>query len=152
MTLVHRAFFEGQFPGHRPDEPAAWLADVISAFVAERDGEIVGHVAVACAEVHGETGLRWREMTGHPAEELGVVGQLFVRPRFRGHGIGTSLVTTGDRRRPGPRPGAGARGRHPRTAGAAAGARARMAPAQLRAVPGPSDDLWVHRLEAPPAY
>ncbi len=94
VTLVHRAFFEGQFPGHRPAEPAAWLADVISAFVAERDGEIVGHVAVACAEVHGETGLRWREMTGHPAEELGVVGQLFVRPRFRGHGIGTSLVTT----------------------------------------------------------
>jgi GNAT superfamily N-acetyltransferase len=94
--LMHRAFFEGQFPGTRRDEPREWIGgpDVLAAYVAERDGEIVGHVAVTRVGLDRATDLRWREITGHPVADLAGVGQLFVRPSFRGRGIGRSLVET----------------------------------------------------------
>ena len=91
---MHRAFFEGQFPGVRRDSPRDWIdgPDVLAAYVAERDGEVVGHVAVTSVGVEGTSGLRWREITGHPTSDLAEVAQLFVRPSFRGQGIGRSLV------------------------------------------------------------
>jgi len=149
--LMHRAFFEGQFPGTRRNEPRDWIdgSDVLAAYVAERDGEIVGHVAVTRVGLDRATDLRWREITGHPVTDLAGVGQLFVRPSFRGQGIGRSLVDA-----------------------ALADIRSRrlvpvlevvthesLAPAyahghgwRLRATdrfPGPPAGLWVHRLEAP---
>lgn len=148
--LMHRAFFEGQFPGTRRNEPREWIdgTDVLAAYVAERDGEIVGHVAVTRVGLDTATDLRWREITGHPVADLAGVGQLFVRPSFRGRGIGRALVEA-----------------------ALADIRSRglvpvlevvtheyLAPAyahghgwRLRATdrfPGPPAGLWAHRLEA----
>ncbi len=92
--LVRRAFFEGQFPGLHEEDPRDWLAapEVRDAWVAERDGEIVGHVAISRVGQDTLSALRWREVTGHPAAELIAVSRLFVRPQFRGQGLGSSLV------------------------------------------------------------
>ena len=94
--LMLRAFFEGQFPGTRREDPREWIdgPDVLAADVAERDGVIVGHVAVTRVGLDTATDLRWQEITGHPVADLAGVGQLFVRPSFRGRGIGRSLVET----------------------------------------------------------
>lgn len=94
--LVRRAFFEGQFPGDHDEEPRLWLADpdVLDAWVAEREGEVVAHVAISRIDhdLDPVTSLRWRESTGHVPSELVAVSRLFVRPSFRGQGIAASLV------------------------------------------------------------
>ena len=92
--LVRRAFFEGQFPGQHDEEPRFWLADhdVLDAWVAERDGEIVAHVASSRLDLDPLSALRWRESTGHVPSDLIAVSRLFVRPRFRGQGIAASLI------------------------------------------------------------
>jgi GNAT superfamily N-acetyltransferase len=148
--LMHRAFFEGQFKGTRRDEPREWIdgPDVLAAYVADRDGEIVGHVAVTLVGGDTATDLRWREVTGHPVTDLAGVGQLFVRPSFRGGGIGRSLVDAA-------LADIGSRGLVPVLEVITD---ARLAPAyahghgwRLRATdrfPGPPAGLWVHRMEA----
>ena len=148
--LMHRAFFEGQFPGTRRNEPREWIdgTDVLAAYVAERDGEIVGHVAVTRVGLDAASDLRWREVTGHPVTDLAGVGQLFVRPSFRGQGIGRSLVEAAlaDIR---------SRGLVPVlevvTHESLAPAYAHGHGWRLRATdrfPGPPAGLWAHRLEA----
>lgn len=92
--LVRRAFFEGQFPGQHDEDPRLWLADpdVLEAWVGERDGEVVAHVAISRLELDPLSALRWRESTGHVPSDLLAVSRLFVRPRFRGQGIAASLI------------------------------------------------------------
>jgi predicted N-acetyltransferase YhbS len=92
--LVRRAFFEGQFPGQHDEEPRLWLAnrDVLQAWVAERDSEVVAHVAISRLELEPLSALRWRESTGHVPSDLIAVSRLFVRPSFRGQGIAASLI------------------------------------------------------------
>jgi GNAT superfamily N-acetyltransferase len=80
--------------GAHPRSWRAWLdADgVLGAWVGERAGEILGHVAVS--EVGGDpvSALRWQEVTGHPTGDLLAVSRLFVRPRVRGTGLGAALL------------------------------------------------------------
>jgi GNAT superfamily N-acetyltransferase len=92
--LFRRAFFEGQFPGVRPDAVRTWLDgdDVVGAWVAEREGEVVGHVAISRIGLDPVSALRWRETTGHEPAELEAVSRLCVRPSFRSQGIGAALV------------------------------------------------------------
>ena len=92
--LVRRAFFEGQFPGQHDEEPRLWLADhdVLDAWVTERDGEVVAHVAISRLDLDPLSALRWRESTGHVPSDLIAVSRLFVRPRFRGQGVAASLI------------------------------------------------------------
>lgn len=96
--LVRRAFFEGQFPGKHDEEPRLWLTDpdVLAAWVAEREGEVVAHVAISRIDhdLDPISSLRWRESTGHAPSDLLAVSRLFVRPRFRGQGIAASLIDT----------------------------------------------------------
>jgi GNAT superfamily N-acetyltransferase len=72
----------------------AWLSaeEVLDAWVVERQGELLGHVAIS--DVGGDplSALRWREVTGHDPGELVAVSRLFVRQRVRGQGIGTALL------------------------------------------------------------
>ncbi len=71
-----------------------WLTadEVVEAWVAERQGELLGHVALSEVGRNARSAVRWREVTGHPTSELLAVSRLFVRPRARGQGIGTALL------------------------------------------------------------
>ena len=89
LRLVHD---ESRYPYYWPTAPRAWLGgeDVVGAWVADRLGEVLGHVAVA--RVTGPSAYRWREITGREPRELALVSRLFVRPRVRGRGLGTTLL------------------------------------------------------------
>jgi GNAT superfamily N-acetyltransferase len=95
------------YPGRRPLDLAAFLAasDAMGAWVAERQGAIVGHVALH------RTSLpvvmeRAAAHLGRPASELAVVARLIVDPGSRRAGVGRALLTAAadEARR---------RGRHP---------------------------------------
>jgi GNAT superfamily N-acetyltransferase len=90
LRVVHG---ESRYPVYWPERPRAWLDDaVLDAWVAERLGEVLGHVAVAAVDGDGASQLRWRELTGRDPADLGTVSKFFVRPRVRGQGVGTALI------------------------------------------------------------
>jgi len=91
LRVVHS---DGRYPVEWPHAPRAWLAedDVVDAWVVERQGEILGHVALCPVGRDGVSSLRWREITGLDPSRLVAVSRLFVRPRVRGQGIGTALL------------------------------------------------------------
>src|SRR4051812_165443 len=90
--LLRRAYFEGRFPGHSDDDPRTFLDNeaVVAGWVAESQGDIVGHVALQGIEPSAR--FRWREITGRSPDDLLVVFGLFVRPRSRGEGVGATLL------------------------------------------------------------
>lgn len=94
--LLEVVYYDAHYPAFRPDSPRAWLddRDVYDAWVAERQGEILGHVAISAVGRDGLSALRWRETTGHLPSDLLAVSRFFVRPRVRGQGIGTALLDT----------------------------------------------------------
>ncbi len=92
--LLRVVFSEGQYPVYWPDAPRAWLSDemVVDAWIVERRNEILGHIAISKVGLDPLSALRWRELTGHAPSELAGVSRHFVRPRLRGHGLGTALL------------------------------------------------------------
>ncbi len=88
LRVVHG---EDSYPLRWPDRPRDFLdgPDVVDAWVAERQGEILGHVAVSL--VTG-AGVHWRELTGHAPDEIALVSRLYVRSRVRGSGYGAALL------------------------------------------------------------
>lgn len=90
LRVVHG---ESRYPVYWPEHPRAWLSEGLqAAWVAERLGEVLGHVAVADVDQDAVSRVRWREVTGHDPAELAVVSKFFVRPRVRGQGVGTALL------------------------------------------------------------
>jgi GNAT superfamily N-acetyltransferase len=91
LRVVHA---EDQYPVHWPSAPRAWLdgEDVLDAWVAERRGELLGHIAITRVGTDPGSALRWREVTGCRPAELAGVSRFFVRSRARGQGIGTALL------------------------------------------------------------
>jgi GNAT superfamily N-acetyltransferase len=85
-----------EYPFPRPASHRDWLTadDVLDSWVVERNGEILGHVAVSRVGVDAKQSMRWRETTGRPTADLAAVSRFFVRPRARGEGLGTALLRT----------------------------------------------------------
>lgn len=92
--LMEVVFYESHYPVIRPEPPRAWLdsEDVLDAWVVERLGEILGHVAISTVARDSLSALRWRETTEHQPADLLAVSRFFVRPRVRGQGIGSALL------------------------------------------------------------
>ncbi|WP_277210657.1 GNAT family N-acetyltransferase [Isoptericola croceus] len=67
----------------RPTEEHAW--------VAERDGHVVGHVS-ATTVPDDEHGALWSAGADRPVAELGCVSVLFVHPDAQGGGVGGRLL------------------------------------------------------------
>ena len=72
------------YPIHWPDDPAAWIdpPGLSAAWVAESDGEIVGHIGV----VDGP------DPFGIGSGATSVVTRLFIRPIARGTGLAAALL------------------------------------------------------------
>ena len=85
---------EHQYPARWPEAPRSWLAgpDVLTAYVAEEYGEILGHVAIATVPRNGIARVRWQEITGQDITQLRRITRLFVRRRVRGQHIATDLL------------------------------------------------------------
>jgi GNAT superfamily N-acetyltransferase len=91
LEVVH---YDARYPALRPEPPRAWLEhpDVHDAWVCERVGRILGHVAVSDVARDSLSALRWRETTERSPAELMAVSRFFVRPTARQQGIGTALL------------------------------------------------------------
>jgi ribosomal protein S18 acetylase RimI-like enzyme len=81
------------YPAYLPTDLLSFVAtpDALAGWVAEQDGEIVGHVAL-----HPHTSAAALAMASETlkltTDRLGVVARLLVSPGCRRHGIGRSLL------------------------------------------------------------
>ncbi|GAA3926326.1 hypothetical protein GCM10022244_39580 [Streptomyces gulbargensis] len=91
LAEVHRA--DG-YPVDWPARPGAWLAPAagLGAWVAERDGAVTGHVALAAAGDGDLAPALWSGRNGSRTAATAVVGRLFVAPWARGRGLGALLL------------------------------------------------------------
>ena len=81
------------YPLYLPDDVPGFLTPEyeVSAWVAERDGRVVGHVALHEASVDPTLAAAQRA-TDLPAERLAVVSRLFTSPALRRAGVGRTLL------------------------------------------------------------
>ena len=70
------------------------LPDAYGAWVAERDGRIVGHIALRRRTAPGPLDMA-SAATGRPASQLGVISRLLVAPDARRAGVGRRLLGYG---------------------------------------------------------
>ena len=81
------------YPTRRPLDLREFLtsSDALEVWVAERDGQVVGHVAL-----HGQSTPEVLAMAGQalnrPVDQLGVVARLLVSPDARREEIGRTLL------------------------------------------------------------
>ncbi|MET3985411.1 GNAT family N-acetyltransferase [Streptomyces sp. PvR034] len=82
------------YPVNWPDRPDEWLAQpsLFAAWVAERDGRVVGHIGLSRSGTGDVAPGLWSGREGVSVERTAVVSRLFVAPSARGHGIGALLM------------------------------------------------------------
>lgn len=91
LAEAHRS---SQYPVHWPADPARWLTPdrLFAAWVAEADGTVVGHIALATP---GEvTAQPWAADTGRPIGQAAEITRLFVADAAQGRSVGTRLLAT----------------------------------------------------------
>lgn len=93
--LVRAAHFQDGYPARLPDDPGVflWSHQAIAGWVAELDGQVVGHVALHNSSSRPVIELAC-QATRLPASSFGVVARLVVSPTARHVGIGQALLTT----------------------------------------------------------
>ncbi|MFI1095054.1 GNAT family N-acetyltransferase [Streptomyces sp. NPDC020917] len=81
------------YPVEGVEDPEAWIRPpaVLSAWVAEDEGKIVGHVAVMRTQGEGAVSL-WRDKSGESEGRIGVLARLFVVREARKHAAGERLM------------------------------------------------------------
>ena len=95
VLVLKRVHDTTRYPMVWPSDPQAWLAGgrQVCAFVAELDGVICGHVAVARPKP-GEAASAWAAEFRVAVGELLCVSLLFVDPQTQGSGVGSRLLDT----------------------------------------------------------
>lgn len=95
VALLRRVHEHDRYPLIWPADPGGWLyrSAQPAAWVAERDGAVCGHVALARPHL-GEAATGWADYLGVPVSDLLGVSLLFVGPQARGGGVGGSLLDT----------------------------------------------------------
>ena len=82
-----------RYPVFLPDDLRRFITapDALAAWVAELDGQIIGHVALRSSSSAAVVAMA-SEALKLPADRLGVVARLLVSPQHRRHGTGRSLL------------------------------------------------------------
>ncbi|MFE6485841.1 GNAT family N-acetyltransferase [Streptomyces sp. NPDC057757] len=90
LVEVHAA--DG-YPVEGVHDPESWLtpADAISAWVAEFEGRVIGHVSISWANGEDAVSL-WLKQGKGSRERTAVLARLFVVPAARGKAVGERLV------------------------------------------------------------
>jgi GNAT superfamily N-acetyltransferase len=93
LDLLMQVHESDGYPPYLPADVPAFITPKyeVAAWVAERDGRIVGHVAIHQASVDPTLAAAQRA-TGLPAGGLAVVSRLFTLPALRRVGIGRALL------------------------------------------------------------
>jgi GNAT superfamily N-acetyltransferase len=93
VALLAAVHASDGYPACWPDDPARWLApdELMSAWIAKRADEVVGHVCLCQAE-EGASAAIWSASAGRTVDQLGVVSRLFVAPAARRQGLGGLLL------------------------------------------------------------
>jgi GNAT superfamily N-acetyltransferase len=86
------------YPPYLPTDLRTFLvsSDACGAWVAEGNGEIVGHVALHRRSTPAAMAMA-SEAVQQPVECLGIVARLLVAPSARGHGVGQALLDEASR-------------------------------------------------------
>ncbi|MCG7320814.1 GNAT family N-acetyltransferase [Arsenicicoccus bolidensis] len=84
------------YPVEGVADPRAWLtlARPLGAWVAELDGQIVGHVALTEPSPGDDAARLWIDQHRGTPDDVAVLGRLFVSPDARGHHLGARLTET----------------------------------------------------------
>jgi len=92
IRVLHKVYASDGYPVQGIDNAKAFLTgdSLDQAWVAERDGQIVGHVAVSQATDDDVSVALWRRQ--HPHDHLAVLGRLFVDPNKRAGGVASQLI------------------------------------------------------------
>ncbi|MCZ4119853.1 GNAT family N-acetyltransferase [Streptomyces sp. H39-S7] len=82
------------YPVNWPDRPSEWLTRTsqLAAWVAERDGQVVGHITLSRSGQGDAAPALWSSREGVPVRATAVISRLFVAPAARGHHIGALLM------------------------------------------------------------
>jgi GNAT superfamily N-acetyltransferase len=93
VRLAEVVHAQDNYPLRLPGNIRAFLVsgDAMAAWVAEEDGEVVGHVALH-PRSHSEVVHVASEATGLPEDHHAVIARLLVAPRARRQGVGRGLL------------------------------------------------------------
>ncbi|MEX2292028.1 MAG: GNAT family N-acetyltransferase [Mycobacteriales bacterium] len=93
LDLLMQVHESDGYPLYLPEGVPAFITPEyeMEAWVAERDGRVVGHVALHHVSVN-PTLAAAQQATGLPADRLAVVSRLFTDPALRRAGIGRALL------------------------------------------------------------
>lgn len=91
LTTVHES--DG-YPVEGVKNPEAWLSPegLLAAWVAELDGNVVGHVAINSPQPGEEVARLWRKKSGYDDSDIGVLARLFVAREARTASAGKRLM------------------------------------------------------------
>lgn len=93
VSLLRQVHIADGYPGTWPRDPARWLAvdTEFAAWVAERDGRILGHISLYGIDEQ-RAWPAWRTSLKAGGGPLAVLSRFFVDPHERGGGVGGALL------------------------------------------------------------
>jgi len=93
VEALRGVYAADRYPMRWPADAAAFVTarDVLAAWVARREGAVVGHVVLRSGAGHDDAAM-WSAATGLPDSGHGLIARLFVVPEERGTGLGRQLL------------------------------------------------------------
>ncbi|GLY14157.1 hypothetical protein Kisp01_11730 [Kineosporia sp. NBRC 101677] len=82
------------YPVEGVADPIAWLKsdNELAALVADKDGQVVGHVMLSYPTEADAAATEWSRREGQPMDAIAVLGRLFISPEARGEALGARLT------------------------------------------------------------